>query len=193
MQIGSLARLAGIGALAVSLAACVDVEMVIEVLDQDNGRGTITMTIDKSMYDMVTAEGGESDFCEDGEIIEGEATVQCVQIEEGSFDELMFSEDSDEPQPTVTNEGGGRVRVSFPTSTITEGMGADADDPQTQAMMAAMFEGNTLTLTVTGGPIVDTNMELSADGQSASLTVLFTDLFDGTVELPEFSYAVVQK
>ncbi len=192
MLIGNLARLAGIGALAGTLAACVDVEMVIDVLDQDHGRGTMTMTVDKSTYDMMTAQGDDNDFCSEGEIIEAEATVQCVQVEEGSFSELLFSEDSDEPQPTVTSEGGGRVRVSFPTSTITEGMGAD-NDPQTQAMMAAMFEGNTLTLTVTGGPIVDTNMDLAPDGQSASLTVLFTDLFNGAVELPEFSYAVVQK
>lgn len=192
MHIGTLTRIAGIVVMASTLAACVDVEMVIEVLDQDNGRGTMTMTVDKATYDMMTSQGDSSDFCADGEIIEGKASVQCVQVEEGSFSELLFSEDSEEPQPTVTSEGGGRVRVSFPTSTITEGMGAD-EDPQSQAMMAAMFEGNTLTLTVTGGPIVDTNMELSDDGQSASLTVLFTDLFNGTVELPEFSYAVVQK
>jgi hypothetical protein len=192
MHIGTLARLAGIGTLAGMLAACVDVEMVIDVLDQDHGRGTMTMTVDKPTYEMMTSQGDSSDFCADGEIVENEDNVQCVQVEEGSFADLLFSEDSDEPQPQVTAEGGGRVRVSFPTSTITEGMGADSD-PQSQAMMAAMFEGNTLTLTVTGGPIVDTNMELAPDGQSASLTVLFTDLFNGTVELPDISYAVVQK
>lgn len=195
MQIPVVARLAGIVTVLAGLSACVDVQMDINVLSGTTARGTMTMTIDKSMYAMVNAQDGQSDFCAEGQIIEEETVVNCVDVKEGPFDELQFGDNPnpDEPQVTIVAQDGGRVRVTFPTSSIRDQMGEDMSDPQAQAMMTAMFEGHSMVLRVSGGPIVDTNMELAPDGQSASLTIPFTDLFGGTVELPDEAFAVVQK
>jgi hypothetical protein len=62
-----------------------------------------------------------------------------------------------------------------------------------RAMMASIFEGHTLNLSVSGGTIVDTNMETAADGQSASYELSFTELFSSDLDLPAEIYAVVQK
>lgn len=194
MRITTIARAAGIVMLGAGLAGCVDVEMDINVLTAETARGTMTMTIDKSMYDMMNAqEGASTDFCEDGEIIEEETVVKCVDVEEGAFEELLFGDDSDEAKPTIVAQDNGQVRVSFPTSDLTEEITGGDDDPQSQAMMAAMFEDNVMVLKVSGGPIVETNMELAADGMSASLTIPFLELINGTADLPKKAYAVVQK
>jgi hypothetical protein len=92
--------------------------------------------------------------------------------------------------------GNGQVRVAFPTADLTESLSEEIDpaqDAQMRAMMASIFEGHTLNLSVSGGTIVDTNMETAADGQSASYELSFTELFSSDLDLPAEIYAVVQK
>lgn len=194
MQISALARLAGFVTLTAGLAGCIDVEMDITVLSDATARGTMTASIDKQMYDMLAAqEGGAADFCEDGELTIEETIVKCSEVKEGAFADLIFDEDPEGAEPAIVNEGGGRVRVTFPTNTLGESMGEEATDPQALAMMTAMFEGHSLVLKVSGGRIVDTNMEIAPDGNSASLTISFVDLISGKATVPDEAYAVVQK
>jgi hypothetical protein len=148
------------------------------------------------IYRMVAAQQveGEDGFCDEGELIETPESVSCVVTQSGPFDELDLDEDGS--GPTIEAIGGGQVRVSFPlgelSQDIGEGVGA-GEDPEMMAMMASMFEGNSITLTVSGGRIVDTNMEIAADGMSASYVIAFTELLTGEADLPEEAYAVVQK
>ena len=192
-----LVRLSGAAALALSLAACMDISMEVEVLSQTEAKGTMATTVGADIYQMLAAQQTETDddgFCDEGELVETPETVSCVVTSSGPFDEFEMGDDGE--SPTIEAIGGGQVRVSFPlgglADEIGEGLGA-GEDPETLAMMASMFEGNSITMTVSGGPILDTNMELAADGNSASLTILFTELLTGDIDLPEEAYAVVQK
>jgi hypothetical protein len=194
MKTAVFARLAGTLALTLGLGACVDVNMDLEVLSQDTARGTMAVSMDASMYAMFAAQGSQSEFCAEGTITQTETKVTCTDVREGSFDELVFDAESDQPQPTITAIGGGQVRVSFPTASLRTEMGSGmGDDPQAKAMMAAMFEGHSMVLTVSGGRIVDTNMQLAPDGNSATLTLSFIELINGTADIADETYAVVQK
>lgn len=195
MHMPAFARIAGAVALTVALAGCIDVEMDIAVLTDTTARGTMTATIDKQMYDMMTAQGGgaDADFCDTGTITVGDTTVTCVDVREGTFEELVFDEEADGPQPTIVNEGGGRVRVTIPLSDVPASMGEEAQDPQALAMISAMFQGKNMVIRISGGRIVDTNLEIAPDGQSASLTIPFTEIFSGSATFPSEAYAVVQK
>lgn len=192
-----LVRLSGVAALALSLAACMDISMEVEVLSQTEAKGTMATTVGADIYQMLAAQQTEADddgFCDEGELVETPETVSCVVTSSGPFDEFEMGDDGE--SPTIEAIGGGQVRVSFPlgglADEIGEGLGA-GEDPETLAMMASMFEGAQIAMTVSGGPILDTNMELAADGSSASLTILFTELLTGDIDLPEEAYAVVQK
>lgn len=192
-----LVRLSGAAALALSLAACMDISMEVEVLSQTEAKGTMATTVGADIYQMLAAQQTETDddgFCDEGELVETPETVSCVVTSSGPFDEFEMGDDGE--SPTIEAIGGGQVRVSFPlgglADEIGEGLGA-GEDPETLAMMASMFEGAQIAMTISGGPILDTNMELAADGNSASLTILFTELLTGDIDLPEEAYAVVQK
>jgi hypothetical protein len=191
-----VARLGGVAILTLSLAACMDISMEVEVLNQTDAKGIMTTTMSADIYQMMTAQEVESEegFCDEGELIETAETVSCIVTESGPFDELSLGED--ESGPTIVAIGGGQVRVSFPlgelSDDISESMGS-GEDPEMMAMMASMFEGNAITMKVSGGRIVDTNMDLAGDSQSATFTIAFDALLKGEVELPEEAYAVVQK
>ena len=195
MPMPAFARIAGAVALTAALAGCIDVEMDIDVLTDNTARGTMTATIDKQMYDMMMAQGGDTsaDFCETGTITVGDTTVTCVDVREGAFDELDFDEEAEGAEPTIVNEGGGRVRVTIPLNEVPASMGEEAQDPQAMAMISAMFQDKNMVIRISGGRIIDSNLEIAPDGQSASLTIPFTDLFSGSATFPAEAYAVVQK
>lgn len=201
MKFGNLARVAGIVVLAAGLSGCMDVDMNVEVLSESTARATTKMTMDRAIYEMSQMQDEQDSsggFCEEegGEITLREDEVDCLTVVEGDFETVLEQgADSDEPQPTITAIGNGQVRVTFPTAglkeEITAGTGGEEEEQMMQ-MMQSMFAGHAIQLSVSGGEIVDTNMERADDGQSASLTVPFEALLAGTVELPDESYAVVQ-
>lgn len=191
-----LVRLSGAAVLALSLAACMDISMDVEILNQTEARGTMSTTVEPDIYQMIAAQQAEGDegFCDEGELVETSESVSCIVTVTGPFEELKLGEDGE--GPTIEAIGGGQVRVSFPlgelASEIGAGIGA-GEDPEMLAMMASMFEGAQVTMSISGGRILDTNMEVALDGNSASYTILFTDLLTGQLDLPEEAYAVVQK
>ncbi|WP_127145114.1 hypothetical protein [Pelagibacterium montanilacus] len=190
-----IAKMSGIALLTAGLAGCVDVSMDVEVLSQTEARGTMVTGMSPDMYAMMSMEGVESEaFCEDGDIVETAAVVECRVVEEGSFEDLRFDEDG-ENRPVFEALGDGRIRVSFPTEGVADEVNdeAGASDPEMAAMIATMFEGHFITLSVSGGEIVETNMETAEDGQSARFQIPLGGLVSGSVEIPAELYAVVQK
>lgn len=187
-----LLRAAGALALAVGLAGCIDVSMEIEVIDEANGRGVTTMVMDREFYDMSEAQGSES-FCEDeDELTVTETEVTCVSITEGSYDELIDSDDPNEPVPTVMDQGDGTVRVTFPTAALAADMAEDEMDAETMAMMQGFFEGKFMTLKASGGEVLDSNMTVADDGMSASIQIPFLSLMTGEADVPDEAYAVIR-
>lgn len=186
------------GAVALTLAGmlsgCFDVDMDIKVKDTDHAAVTVKTSISKDMADMAQLQSGDSDFCDKtGVVTETDTAIVCTETHEGTFAEAFPPASGDEPQPTIAVVGPKQVKVTFPTSDIAGAFGgAEEDDPQVKEMMLQMFKGHTMTVRVSGGKIIDTNMTLAADGQSAELVIPLEAVVSGKADIPAETYAVVQ-
>ena len=191
-----IGRLAGVLALTLGLAGCMDMTGEIEVLNDTTGKATTTTTIGAEFYPMIkqmAAEGGKSDFCkeEGASLVENaDGSATCTLVVEGDLDSLK-GKDGPTEDATITVVSPGVVRVAFKTEGMA-GQLSDGQDEQTAAMMKTYFEGHAATLRIKGREITDTNMTLSNDRTSAEIVIPFLDLINGTVKLPAELYAVVR-
>lgn len=207
MDFRILGRLAGVLAVTAGLAGCMDVEAEIEVLSATTGKATTSMTIGADFYPMIkqmSEAGGEGvksePFCaKDGEELtendDGSAT--CVTTKEGELATLTEGEDGGPSEDaSFTEVSPGVIRVAFKTSDmksqVAEGAGGgSADDAQAMAMIKPYFEGHTISITIKGKKITETNMTASDDGTSATTEIPFNDLLDGKANVPDELYAIV--
>ena len=207
MDFRILGRLAGVLAVTAGLAGCMDVEAEIEVLSATTGKATTSMTIGADFYPMIkqmSEAGGEGvksePFCaKDGEELteneDGSAT--CVTTKEGELATLAEGEDGGPSEDaSFTEVSPGVIRVAFKTSDmksqVAEGAGGgSADDAQAMAMIKPYFEGHTISITIKGKKITETNMTASDDGTSATTEIPFNDLLDGKANVPDELYAIV--
>jgi hypothetical protein len=198
MKLSLIGRVAGVLALTMGLAACVDMTEELAVTSDTTAKATMTMTMGADIYAMMksanTAETKPEDkFCaKDGEQLteNSDGSATCVASSEGAFADLKFDEGDSKPVFTVVSPG--LVRVAFPTKNMAGDLGKDNSDPQTAAMMKQMFEGHFVTLRISGKQVTDTNMTISDDKTAAEIKIPFLDLIEGTAKLPEELYAVVQ-
>ena len=198
MKFTILGKLAGVAALTMGLAACVDMTEDVTVTSETTAKATMTMQMGADIYAMMksanTADAKQEDkFCaKEGEQLtenpDGSAT--CVAVSEGNFADLKFDEGDSKPTFTVVSPG--VVRAAFPTAGMAGDLGKDNSDPQTAAMMKQMFDGHFVTLRISGKAISDTNMTLTPDKTAAEIKIPFLDLISGTTKLPDELYAVVQ-
>ena len=198
MKFASFGKLAGVVALTMGLAACVDMTEDVTVTSETTAKATMTMLMGADIYSMMkTANSSETKaedkFCaKEGEQLteNADGSATCVAVSEGTFADLKFDEGDSKPSFTVVSPG--VVRAAFPTKDMAGDLGKDNSDPQTAAMMKQMFEGHFLTLRITGKAVTDSNMTISADQTSAEIKIPFLDLIEGKANLPEELYAVVQ-
>lgn len=196
MKIATVGRIVGVVALTIGLAACVDMTEELNVTSETTAKATMTMTMGSDIYAMVKAADTsnsktEDKFCaKEGEQLteNSDGSATCVASSEGTFDELKFDEGDSKPTFTVVSPG--VVRVAFPTKGMAGDLGKDSD-PQTTAMMKQMFDGHFLTLRIGGKQVTDSNLTVSDDKTSAEIKIPFLDLINGTAQLPEELYAVV--
>lgn len=180
--------------VATGLAGCFDVKLDVAVLDDDKASVTISTTVPKEMIDLAEIDAGDSEFCKpEDELIEGEADYTCIETKEGTFAEIFEAGDSEEPQPTIETVGPRQFKVSFPAGSLKEDLsGQTGDDAEALAMMKEMFAGHAITIRVSGGQIIDTNMTKNAAGDAAELVIAFLDIIEGKADIPDQAYAVVQ-
>ncbi len=198
MNFNLIGRIAGVLALTMGLAACVDMTEDLTVTSDTTARATMVMTMGADIYSMMkaadTSNTEQKDkFCADKdekltENADGSAT--CESSTEGTFDALTFDEGGSKPTFTLVSPG--LVRVSVPTKDMMGDLGKGDQDEQSQAMIKQMFDNHFLTLRIGGVEVTDTNMTKSDDGKSAEIKIPFTDLLNGTADLPEELYAVVK-
>ena len=193
MILEQLAKISIAAGLAFSLSACIDASMHVEILSETTAKGTMVLAMDKEIYEM--GEGSDDDFCDDGTLTLEEDQAICTSVKEGDFATIDFtSEDEGGAAVAITSAGPGLVRVAFPTAELTSGLeGEDSSDPDMMKMMESFFEGHFVTMTVSGGEITDSNMEIAADGLSAETSIPFDKLIAGSVDLPDELYAIVRK
>ena len=194
-----LSRLAGVLALTMGLAGCMDVTMEIDVQTETTGKATTTSVMGADIYAMMKSgagsEGSDSEgFCKEKgatltENADGSAT--CVLIVEGAFADLNGAEAKDDGAKFEVVSPG-VVKVSFTTEDMKGELGTEGQDEETKAMMQQFFEGHSITIRIKGKEVLDTNMTKAGDGKSAEIVIPFLDLINGTVELPPELYATVK-
>ena len=197
MKFATIGRIAGVLAMTMGLAACVDMTEELAVTSDTTAKATMTMQMGADIYTMMksadTANTKDDDkFCgKEGETLteNADGSATCVATSEGTFDQLKFDEGDSKPNFTVVSPG--VVRVAFPTKDMAGDLGKDSD-PQTAAMMKQMFDGHYVTLRITGRQISESNMTINGDKTAAEMKIAFLDLINGTAKLPDELYAVVQ-
>lgn len=195
MTFNTFGKLIAVSTLALALTGCIDVEVDVALTSDTTARATTTQIMSAEFYEMVSMsdeeDSDEDAFCADGELTEtDDGGATCVEVEEGTFEELGQGDDDG---MVFTKEGPNLVRVTLPMDSIEDEVGAGEEmDEETRAMMEAMFEGRTVTLSISGVEIVETNMEKSADGKSASVVIDFMDIFDGKTGLDGDAFALVR-
>ncbi|MBU1176042.1 MAG: hypothetical protein KKH72_11625 [Alphaproteobacteria bacterium] len=179
---------------ATGLAGCFDVKFDVAVLDTDKASVVISTTVPKELVDLAEIESGTSEFCKpEDELIEGEADYTCVSKVEGTFAEVFEAGDPGEPQPTIETVGPRQFKVSFPAGSLQEDMSGQAGgDAEALEMMKQMFEGHAITIRVSGGTIIDTNMTKNEAGDAAETVLPFIAIIEGTADIPDVVYAVVE-
>jgi hypothetical protein len=195
MKFTTLAKVAGALAMTLGLAGCIDMTNDIYVTSSTTARATVTSTMSSDIYAMIKAGGNQGDdpFClgEGETLTENEdGTGTCVTISEGEFADLKF--DDSGSKPTIVTQDDGTVRIGIPTKDMVGDLGS-GDDPETAAMLKQMFEGRFLTIRFGGAEILESNMEPAPDSDEyVEIKIPFLSLMDGTAELPEELYAVIQ-
>jgi len=199
MSLNILGKVAGILALTVGLAGCMDVTMEIDVQTETTGKMTTTSVMGADVYAMMKAGAGSDDSGDDGFCKEAGATLTenadgsatCLLVVEGPFAELNDADAKDDGAKFEVVSPG-VVKVSFTTEDMKGELGTEGQDEETKAMMQQFFEGHSITIRIKGKEVVDTNMTKAGDGKSAEIVIPFLDLINGTVELPPELYATVK-
>ena len=165
---------------ALALAACVEVDMTVEVLGEDEARVTGFMQMQRQMFDM---SGGDASFCpeEDGGTLTlTDSHARCDFDKTGTYAEIMPSEGSSDAPAEVEGEltylGENRARAFLPLAAMNEGMDEMGDDPQMLEMMRQMFAGMSVSFTIKGREIESSTGTISEDGTSATIQMGVDDL-----------------
>jgi len=199
MKFSMIGRIAGVVALTMGLAACVDMTEEVQITSETTAKATMTMTMGADIYAMMKSGAGGETSSEDGFCKEAGATLTenadgsatCVLIVEGPFAELNGKEAKDDGAKFEVVSPG-VVKVSFTTEDMKGELGTEGQDEETKAMMQQFFEGHSITIRIKGKEVVDTNMTKAGDGKSAEIVIPFLDLINGTVDLPPELYATVK-
>jgi hypothetical protein len=198
MALESIAKLGAMLMFGASLAGCIDAKVDVELTSETTAKATLTQVMGADFYAMFKMNASESEtatseFCSEGALVENaDGSATCTLVEEGTFAELAAIE-GEENALFFTPAGPGLVRVALPTAEMMGELSAGEElDPETKQMVEAFFTGHTITITISGAEITETNMDLSEDKKSAETELPFLDLINGTAELPEEFFAVVR-
>lgn len=175
---------AGVAALALALAGCINVDMEIAVTGPDQATASGFVEMDRMFHDMAGDDSGFCDPDEGGTLVLTDTAVRCEMNMQGTFAEL-FPEDGDDEQPRLTDLGNGTVRVEVPMGGFGGELGAESQDPQMLAMLRPMFEGRSIVFRVRGREVVSSNGVISADGRVATLSVPLVSLLDPSATVPD--------
>ncbi|HHS94163.1 MAG TPA: hypothetical protein ENK63_02320 [Rhodobacterales bacterium] len=169
----------------VPLAACFDVDMSVNVVDDNTAEATMVMTASPEFYAMMTSSGEA--FCEGEETALDDGSHTCTETFSGSIDEVLDNPDMGEGM-TFERRDGGLVFISFDlgdlSDEVTPPAEAGGDDEDMRQMMRAAFVGHHIKLSISGAEIVETNGTLSDDGKTAQLVIPLEGLMDETSDLP---------
>ena len=191
---GLLGRMVGAATLIAALGGCVDVSYDIDVTSDATAKATMTQVMARSTYDTIQANKDvtapstiDRNFCKVGTMAVGDNDVTCTIVNEGPFAKLTSPDLPNRGSVEFFSMGPGLVRVVFPIGN---------QKPEPDETLAAMWEemaaGHTVSLKVTGGEIVATNMGVALDKSSASIEMPLNEVLAGTSTLPDELFAIVK-
>lgn len=190
----SLGRLAATLMLAGMVAGCVDAEAEVELTGSDTARTVVTQAMSADFYRMLQAEGEDEDgpagrFCLEGELTETpDGGAICTIAAEGSLRQL--ARDGQPFRFTAAEDG--LVRIELALADVRAEIGAGETDEAGRRMLEAFFSGRKLTVRFSGEAVVDTNMDISADGREATAVLPLLDVIHESGDWPDVLYAVVE-
>lgn len=168
---------------ALTLSACIEVDMTLEVLGQDDAKVAGFMQMNRQMFDM---SGGDTSFCDPedgGTFVLTDTHARCNFEKRGTFAEVMpdaaaSGASEDDPQGELVYLDANRVRALLPMGAFNAGAADMQDDPQMEAMMRQMLAGLSISVRVKGAKIESSTGTISDDGTQASVSIGIDDLFD---------------
>lgn len=166
------------------LAACFDVEMTMDIVDDNAASGTVVMTASPDFYAMMTSS--DEEFCEGEETVLDDGSHICTETFSGTLDEVVNGTDMSDGV-TIERRDGGLIFLSFDLGDMTQDIASPeevGDDEEMLNMMRTAFTGHKIGITVAGSEIFETNGTLSEDGKSARLEIPLETLLDETNDLP---------
>ena len=121
MKLALIGRMAGVLALTMGLAACVDMTEEINIESETTAKATMTMTMAADVYSMLKSrrhrqhQAGRQILRQGWREADREFRWQrhLRRLSEGTFADLKFDEGDSKPTFTVVSPG--VVRASFPT------------------------------------------------------------------------------
>lgn len=166
---------------ALALAACIEVDMTLDILGDDEARISGAMQMQRQIYEM---SGADDSFCapEDGGTLTlTETHARCEFDMVGSYAEVMMDEDrfgpGEDTPGEITSLGDGRVRVFLPLGMMGSEIDEMAEDPAMMAMMQQMMAGMSVNYTVRGREIESSTGTISEDRTSATISFGVDDIF----------------
>lgn len=178
---------------ALALTACVEIDMNVEVLGQDEARVTGYMQIQRQMFEM---SGQDRSFCDEedgGTFVLTDTHARCEVDKTGTFAEIMDDGGAGSPedlQAQLVYLDSNRVRSMMPLSAMSGQLDEMANDPQALAMAQQMMAGLSISFSVSGASIESTTGTLSEDGTTASVTLGLDDLLAPGAPLTDFETIV---
>ena len=196
MTLVSLGRVAATITLAGVLAGCVDAAVEVELSGPHTARTVVTQTMSADFYGMLQAEGDIEDkggaagrFCLTGELTETrDGGAICTIAAEGSLRQLTRSGQPVRFSPAQD----GLVRIELALADVRADIGAGETNEEGRRMLEAFFSGRKLTVSFSGEAVVDSNMDISADGREATAVLPLLDVINETGDWPDVLYAVVE-
>lgn len=193
-----IGRIAAVVGLTAALAGCIDVTAEVDVLSETEGKGRSVITIGTDIYPMLKSMAGSEgspldDFCdEEGAVFtendDGSAT--CTVELTGELSEL--NEDGVNENASFKVVEPGVVRAAFSTAGMSQQVAEQGQGgAESTNMLLPYFDGHFATIIIRGKLITDTNMELNPAKTEAKAQIPFTKLLNGTAQLPDEYFAIV--
>ncbi|HEY8576773.1 MAG TPA: hypothetical protein VIL88_10585 [Devosia sp.] len=193
--------------LLITLGGCVDARVQVDVLDAETAHVIITQAVGAEVYGMIklrqAAAAAEAKaqkqaapaplFCQRGQLTEkADGSATCVLEETGDL--AMLSRGPEGRRLELVAGEAGQVRVSLPISALRAVVAQQRRklDEEMQASLPALLAQASVTLQVSGGAVIRTNMVESANGKKAEQRILLRDVLTENENLPAQYFAVVQ-
>ena len=174
--------------LCLSLSACIDAEVTLDVSDGETMAATADLTLSRQLYDML---GQKGETCPNGTETLGKQNYRCTMVKSAPIDEVIAKvEKRGEADLDLSKAArieridDNHLRISFDLSDLTKGRGPKPEDMGgMEDMLRAAMAGHSLSFHVRGYKIASTTGTLSEDGKTASKVIPVTALLEADPDL----------